>query len=108
MRDVYATRLDTLVRSARAELSGLLELRPPHGGLQVVGWLPADVDDSEAARVAAEHGIDSSPLSALRVHRPLPEGSVLGVTAAGERAIRLAVRRLGHALRLLVRRDQTS
>lgn len=108
MRDVYAARLDTLVRSARAELGGLLELRAPHGGLQVVGWLPAAIDDSEAARAAAEHGIDSSPLSALRVHRPLPGGLVLGVTAAGERAIRLAVRRLGHALRLLLRRAPTS
>lgn len=108
MRDVYATRLDALVRSARAELSGLLDLRPPHGGLQVVGWLPAAIDDSEAARVAAEYDIDSSPLSALSVNRPLPGGLVLGVTAAGERAIRLAVRRLGQALRLLGRRNPTS
>jgi GntR family transcriptional regulator/MocR family aminotransferase len=99
MREVYATRLETLVRSAGAELSGLLELRPPHGGLQVVGWLPAAVDDREAARIAADHGVDSSPLSALHVDRILPPGLVLGVTAAGERAIRLAVKRLGEALR---------
>ncbi len=105
MREVYATRLETLVRSAAAELSGVLELRPLHGGLQVVGWLPAAIDDSEAARTAAEHGIDSSPLSALRVDRTLPGGLVLGVTAAGERAIRLAVRRLGQVLRRLGRRN---
>lgn len=105
MREVYTTRLKTLVRSAGAELSGLLELRPPHAGLQVVGWLPADVDDRAAARIAAEHGVDSSPLSALRVDRALPSGLVLGVTAAGERAIRAAVRRLGQALRLLTRRS---
>ncbi|HEX8757575.1 MAG TPA: PLP-dependent aminotransferase family protein [Steroidobacteraceae bacterium] len=108
MREVYATRLDTLVRLAGAELSGLLELRAPHGGLQVVGWLPSAIDDSEAAGVAAEHGIDSSPLSALRVDRPQPGGLVLGVTAAGDRAIRLAVTRLGHVLRLLARRNPTS
>lgn len=103
MREVYAMRLEALVRSAGAELSGLLDLRPPHGGLQVVGWLPAAVDDRQAARVAADHGIDSSPLSALKVDRALPGGLVLGVTAAGERAIRLAVRRLNQALRPLAR-----
>ena len=108
MREVYARRLEILVRSARAELGGLLELPAPRGGLQVVGWLPAAIDDSAAARVAAEHGIDSSPLSALRVDRALPGGLVLGVTAAGDRAIRLAVRRLGQALRLLARRNPAS
>ena len=108
MREVYATRLDTLVRRAGAELSGLLDLRAPHGGLPVVGWLPSTIDDSEAARVAAEHGIDSSPLSALRVDRPQPGGLVLGVTAAGDRAIRLAVSRLAQALRLLPRRNAIS
>lgn len=103
MREVYATRLETLVRSAGAELGGLLDLRPPHGGLQVVGWLAAAIDDKQATRMAADHGIDSSPLSALKVDRALPGGLVLGVTAAGERAIRLAVRRLGQALRPLAR-----
>jgi GntR family transcriptional regulator/MocR family aminotransferase len=102
MRDVYAARLHTLIHSARAELGGLLEVRPPHGGLQVVGWLPASIDDSEAARLAAEHGIDSAPLSALKLDRALPSGLVLGVTAARDRAIRLAVRRLGQAIRLLL------
>lgn len=108
MREVYTKRLEALVRSAGAELSGLLELRPPHAGLQVVGWLPADMDDREAARMAADHGIDASPLSALRVDRTLPSGLVLGATAVGERAIRLAVGRLGQALRLLARRNAIS
>jgi GntR family transcriptional regulator/MocR family aminotransferase len=108
MREVYATRLEILVRGAGAELSGLLELRPPHGGLQVVGWLPTTLDDREAARIAADHGIDSSPLSALRVDRILPGGLVLGVTAARERSIRPALRRLGQALRLLPHRNPIS
>jgi GntR family transcriptional regulator/MocR family aminotransferase len=105
MREVYAMRLQTLLRCAGAELGGLLDLRPPHGGLQVVGWLPSTMDDREAARAAADHGIDSSPLSATKIDRILPSGLVLGVTAAGERAIRRAVRRLGQALRLVGRRS---
>src|SRR6185312_1373404 len=31
MRDVYAARLHTLISSAKAELDGLLDVRPPHG-----------------------------------------------------------------------------
>jgi GntR family transcriptional regulator / MocR family aminotransferase len=103
MRDLYASRLDRLVRCARVELSGVLEMSPQRAGLQIVGWLPADVDDVQASRLGAEHGIDSVPLSLLGVERQPPPGLVLGVASAGDRAIRRGIERLGRALRELKR-----
>jgi len=103
MRDLYASRLDCLVRSAHAGLSGLLEMSPLRGGLQIVGWLPPGVNDVQAWQVAGEHGVDSCPLSLLAIERNLPGGLVLGVASAGDRAIRRGVERLGQVLRELRR-----
>jgi GntR family transcriptional regulator / MocR family aminotransferase len=103
MRDLYASRLDCLIRSARTGLSGLLEISPLRGGLQVVGWLPPGVSDVEAWQVAGKHGVDSCPLSLLAIERTLRGGLVLGVASAGDRAIRRGVERLGQALRELQR-----
>jgi GntR family transcriptional regulator/MocR family aminotransferase len=103
MRDLYASRLDCLVRSVRTGLTGLLEMSPLRGGLQVVGWLPPGMSDVEAWKAAGEHGVDSCPLSLLSIERTLPGGLVLGVASAGDRAIRRGVERLGQALRELQR-----
>ena len=103
MRDLYASRLDCLVRSVRTGLRGLLEMAPLRGGLQVVGWLPTGVSEIEAWQHAGEHGVDSCPLSYLSIERTLPPGLVLGVASAGDRAIRRGIDRLGEALRELHR-----
>jgi len=103
MRDLYASRLDCLVRSVRTGLSGLLEMSPLQGGLQIVGWLPPGMSDVQAWRAAGEHGVESCPISMLVIERTLPGGLVLGVAAAGERVIRRGVERLGQALRELQR-----
>lgn len=101
MRDLYASRLDRIVRCARAELSGVLEMSALRAGLQIVGWLPAGMDDMQACQVAADNGVDSAPLSVLSIDRRLPPGLVLGVASAGDRAIRRGIERLGCALREL-------
>jgi GntR family transcriptional regulator / MocR family aminotransferase len=103
MRDLYASRLDRLVRCARAELSGVLEMSPQRAGLQIVGWLPEGVDDIQACQLGAAHGVDSVPLSLLSVDRKPPPGLVLGVASSGDRAIRRGMERLGRALRELKR-----
>ncbi len=103
MRDLYASRLDRLVRCARAELNGVLEMSPQRAGLQIVGWLPEGVDDIQACQMAAAHGVDSVPLSLLGVDRKPPAGLVLGVASPGDHAIRRGIERLGRALRELQR-----
>lgn len=101
MRELYAARFDALIRSARRELEGLMELAPIHAGLQTVGWLAAGIDEGEACRRAAEHGIDSVALSRLAIERTMPPGLVLGVGSADVRAVRRGVRQLARVLRAL-------
>jgi GntR family transcriptional regulator / MocR family aminotransferase len=101
MRELYATRFDALVRSARRHLEGVMEVSPMHGGLQVVGWLAQDLKEDEARRRAAERGIDSVALSWLTIDREMPPALVLGVTSADVRAIGRGMKRLGQTLREL-------
>jgi GntR family transcriptional regulator / MocR family aminotransferase len=108
MRELYATRLDALVQSARRNLDGVMEVSPKHGGLQLVGWLAKDIEEDEACRRAAERGIDSVALSSLTIDREMPPALVLGVTSADVRAIRRGVKRLGHTLRELQARGAVS
>jgi GntR family transcriptional regulator/MocR family aminotransferase len=103
MRTLYAARAQALVAAASAELSGLLDVRPPTTGMHVVGWLPPGIDDRVAARRAAAHDVSAVPISAFAVE-PQPRGGLLlGFAAVDEPAIRDGVRRLAAALRPLVR-----
>ncbi len=101
MRELYAARFEALIRAAQRELEGLMELAPIHAGLQTVGWLAAGIEEGEACRRAAEHGIDSVALSRLTIERTMPPGLVLGVGSADVRAVRRGVRQLARVLREL-------
>jgi GntR family transcriptional regulator / MocR family aminotransferase len=66
--------------------------------MHLVGWLPAEVSDMEAARVASEHNVLALPLSAFSL-KPVTRGALmLGYTAFNEREICAGVRRLKTAL----------
>jgi GntR family transcriptional regulator/MocR family aminotransferase len=101
MRDLYAARFDALVHSARRDLCDVMELTAVHAGLQVVGWLASNIQEDKACQHAADHGIDSVPLSKLVIDRAMPPALVLGVGSAGVRTIRGGVERLGQVLREL-------
>jgi GntR family transcriptional regulator/MocR family aminotransferase len=98
MRTLYAERQEALVKSARRELGGLLEVEPGEAGMHLVGWLPENVDDRVAARAAAEAGVTTAPLSAYRMGAPGRGGLLLGYAAFPPRDIRDGVRRLAGAL----------
>ncbi len=99
MRELYTERFDALVRCAQRTIKDVMELSPVGAGLQVVGWLGKNIEESEAARRAACHGVDTVPLSKLIIDRSMPPALVLGVACADVRAIRRGVERLGQALR---------
>jgi len=102
MRELYTARFDTLVRCAQRNISDVMEISAGGAGLQVVGWLARDIDDDNAAwQRAAEHGVDSAPMSRLTVDRSMPPALVMGVACSDVRAIRRGVERLGQALREL-------
>lgn len=100
MRLLYARRQETLLRSARNELRGILEVGRHEAGMHAVGWLPEGVSGKAAAESARENGVDVRPLSSCYVGAP-PErdGLVLGYGAFSEAQIEAGVRRLGRALR---------
>jgi len=44
--------------------------------LHLMGWLNNDLNDTTAARAAAENGVDCEPLSALSIRKPNRQGLV--------------------------------
>src|SRR5262245_54210247 len=98
MRKLYGSRQGLLLEVARAELSGLLEIQESEAGMHLIGWLPPEVSDMEAARAASVHNVLALPLSAFSL-KPVTRGALmLGYTAFNEREIRAGVRRLKTAL----------
>jgi GntR family transcriptional regulator / MocR family aminotransferase len=98
MRNLYGSRQSLLLETARAELSGLLEIQESEAGMHLVGWLPPGVSDTEAARVASARDVLALPLSAFSL-QPVTRGALmLGYTAFDEREIRAGARRLKTAL----------
>ncbi|HEU5100710.1 MAG TPA: PLP-dependent aminotransferase family protein [Roseiflexaceae bacterium] len=103
MRALYAERQVILLDAAARDLVGLLDLQPSTTGMHLLGWLPARVDDREAATRAAAAGVQAMPLSRLRIEPDERGALLLGYAAADERAIRESVRRLAGALHMLSR-----
>lgn len=103
MRVLYAERLDHFVAAAERHAPGLLEVERGEGGLNRVAWLPAGVDDREAARAAMAAGVRCLPLSMSRI-RPGPRGGlVLGFAGVAPPTIDSAMRALAEAVRPLAR-----
>jgi GntR family transcriptional regulator/MocR family aminotransferase len=99
MRTVYQERQEALLRAARRELSGLVEVRPCQTGLHLMGWLTDRRDDRQASRAAAAAGVEAVPLSRYSIEQPQRGGLHLGYGGTDARQIRDAVRQLASALR---------
>lgn len=98
MRKLYAERQHVLLKAARAELNGLLELKPSDAGMHLIGWLPEGVDDRAAARAASAGGVEVTPLSAYCIEPPKRGALRLGYTGYTSREIWAATRKLAKAL----------
>jgi GntR family transcriptional regulator/MocR family aminotransferase len=86
----------------KSEAGDYLEVGEAAAGMHLLCLLPEGVDDVEAARAAAAHGVEAQPLSSFHLRRPARPGLVLGYAAYDEREIRDGVRRLSAALRSVV------
>lgn len=102
MRSRYAKRNEVFVAAVEQDLTGLLELGPHDAGMHVVGWLSERVDDCEAARRAAAHAVDATPLSLYYLDEPRRGGLVLGYGGVKPENIRAGVERLAAALEEVV------
>jgi GntR family transcriptional regulator/MocR family aminotransferase len=103
MRTLYAERQDALLRASGELLGDWLDVIPRAAGLNVLGWLRAEVSDSKVSQAAAALGIDAPPLSFYTLAETQRPALVLGYAAIPAPAIREGVVRLGAALRNAMR-----
>jgi len=104
MREVYAERLDVLLRSAEEHLGGLLEISSIEAGLQTVGWLAPGLDDAEAVELAAKRGVEVLPIARYGTEGAGRGGLHLGFAAVEPTEVRRGVRDLAKTLEELARR----
>src|ERR1041385_2749946 len=101
MRKLYAERQQVLLRAARKELTGLLDLKVNDAGMHLMGWLREGVDDAAAAQSAFAGGVEVTPLSAYCIEPPARGALRLGYTGYTPREIRAATRQLAKSLKPL-------
>src|SRR5437867_6282904 len=99
MRALYEERQRVLIDEAHRHLAGLLELSPGGAGLQCVGWLAPDLDESAAARAALAHDVEVTLISAFAARRIARPGLLLSFGAFEPRQIRAGVQRLAESLK---------
>src|SRR5262249_13189933 len=99
MRALYAGRREHLVAALRRRLSGLLEVVPSEGGMQLAATLAPGVDDAAASRAAAGEGLVAPPLSMYHLGARRRRGLHLGYASVREREIAPAGGRVSPAAR---------
>jgi GntR family transcriptional regulator/MocR family aminotransferase len=104
MRGVYAERLSILLKSAREQLAGLLDISDVEAGLQTVGWLRHGINGESAARAAAARNVDVIPLSRYTRGRTKQEGLQLGFASMDPRELKRGVEQLAIALKAAARK----
>ncbi len=87
------------------KLSGMLELATESAGLEIVGSLPAEVNDRVAAAAAARHGVEVRALSQYAVKLPTPSALILGFAAVNAQKIDTGLGQLAAALREVMERQ---
>jgi GntR family transcriptional regulator/MocR family aminotransferase len=98
MRTLYRERHDALIFHAGRFLGGFLDVQPTETGMHVVGWLPAQTNDNDAAHAAQNVGIDVMPVSFF-ARAPLPRrGLLLGFAAFAPEEIAQGMEKLATAL----------
>lgn len=100
MRELYRGRQATLVELAPKITDGLLDVQRASAGMQVVGYLPADVNAEAVARAAARRGVVVEPFvhgtAAVTHGHP---ALLLGYAAFGPAETGAALEALGAAIR---------
>ncbi len=98
MREVYAERLNVLLKAAHERLDGALEISSVEAGLQTVGWLKRRVSAGYVAQAASERNVEVTPLVRYAFGRAPANGIVLGFAAVESRELRRGVDELARVL----------
>ena len=95
----YRQRRDVLQYELRTKLGALLDVHTPEVGMHLVGWLPSGKDDRRAAELAAQVGVEVTPISRYSLE-PIGRGGLhFGFTGVNEEEIVHGVHRLAVALK---------
>jgi len=97
MRKLYKERLDGFLCEAKKYLSGFLTFPTIEAGMDAMGRLPADADDTAVSRRLSAEGIDVPPLSAYAL-TPCTPGLLFGFTAFSSSETRSAMQRVSRCL----------
>jgi GntR family transcriptional regulator/MocR family aminotransferase len=103
MRTLYEERQKILIDEVQRNLKGLLEMKSDVAGLHLVGWLPDNFDDREAAQKAAAENIRLSPISDNCINEYPRKGLVFGYAAFDEKQIRGGIAKLAEILTEMAR-----
>jgi GntR family transcriptional regulator/MocR family aminotransferase len=97
-RALYAERSEMMIDAVRRHLRGLLTVAPVQGGMHILGWLEAGVDDTDAAMHLLQNGVEAAPLS--RYSDPLLDrgGLILGYAPFDRKDIESGVERMAAVL----------
>ncbi len=99
MRKVYEERLAALTSAVATHLAGVVEPRPPRGGLQMSCIINNGMDEAGSVAAARRNGIELSGLSSFSFSDSPEPGWLLGFAAFTPDEIGAAARRLAAALR---------
>lgn len=102
MRKLYAERQSMLIDVIASEIGAPIELPPADAGMNLVGWLPPDIDDRAVDCTAAKLGVQASAVSNYSRRTLARPGLVLGYTGIGRDRMIEGARKLGQAIRSVV------
>jgi GntR family transcriptional regulator/MocR family aminotransferase len=108
MRTLYEERQQILVEAVKRNLSGLVEMKANDAGMHLVGWLPDDMDDVEAAQKAAMQNIKFQSISDSSINKYPRNGLVFGYAAFDEKQIKRGVGKLTKVLTEMMRNHDGS
>jgi GntR family transcriptional regulator / MocR family aminotransferase len=96
---LYRERRDHLVRALNATAGDFLSTAPPSGGMQLLAYLPRQVDDRDVTSRLREAGVTVRPLSHHFTGRIAARGLFLGFAAWNEDEIDAGAELVGDVLR---------
>jgi GntR family transcriptional regulator/MocR family aminotransferase len=96
MRRLYSARREAFSEACNAELADHIELEIG-SGIQAIGYLLRELDDTETADAARRRGIIVSPLSMQYRHGLARQGLVLGFASTPAERMLVGVKKLKDA-----------
>ena len=106
MRDLYGSRLATLLDAGRQYLGAVLTISEVKAGLYTVGSLNNGMTSRQGETAAAAHGVEVLALDRYTLKRLDPKGVLLGFASFDEAAIRKGIVQLAAALSRPMRKAQ--